>query len=111
MNTPHPGELRHRIHIGRTVNTINENGYPTETDTTIATVWAGITDAASKYYHEADVDNARHGLSFSIRWRHDVEPGMWVDWNGKRYTITSVGEFDFKRRYMKLVAEAVEGVA
>lgn len=111
MNTPHPGELRNRIRIGRTVSEINANGYPAETDTVIATVWAGITDAASQYYHEADADNAQRGLSFSIRWRRDIQPGMWVEWNGKKYTITSIGEFDFKRRYMKLVTEAVEGVA
>ena len=29
---PHPGELRHKIEIGYTENTINENGYPAPTD-------------------------------------------------------------------------------
>ncbi|MBQ3268346.1 MAG: phage head closure protein [Clostridia bacterium] len=110
MNVPRPGELRHRITIGRTINEVNANGYPATEDRILATVWAGIEDDASKYIYKADAANAQRGLQFSIRWRSDVQPGMWVEWNGKRHTITEIGEYDFKRRYLKLVTRSVEGV-
>ena len=110
MNIPHPGELRHRIIIGRTVNEVNANGYPIAEDRTLVTVWAGIEDDASKYIYRADAANAQRGLRFFIRWRGDVQPGMWVEWDGKKHTITEIGEYDFKRRYLKLITQSVEGV-
>ena len=27
MNLPHPGELRHKVSIGKTENAVNANGY------------------------------------------------------------------------------------
>ena len=47
MKIPHPGELRHLVEIGRTVNAVNENGYPVETDQTICRVWAAAEDDSS----------------------------------------------------------------
>ena len=73
MKIPHPGELRHLVEIGRTVNAVNENGYPVETDQTICRVWAAAEDDSSRYFFSADAENAGRGLAFIIRWRADVE--------------------------------------
>lgn len=110
MNIPHPGQLRHRLQIGHTVNTVNENGYPVETDTVICSVWTGIEDDSSRYFFSGDTENAERGLAFIIRWRSDVRPGMWVLWNGEKRVITQIGEYDFKGRYMRLVTSASKGV-
>ena len=37
---PHPGDLKHLIEIGYTVNTVNTNGYPEPVDTVLCRVWA-----------------------------------------------------------------------
>lgn len=110
MNIPHPGQLRQRLRIGNTFNTVNENGYPVETDTVICSVWAGIEDASSRYFFSGDAENAERGLAFVIRWRSDVRPGMWALWNGEKYIITQIGGYDFQRRYMRLVTSASKGV-
>ena len=110
MHIPHPGQLRHLVEIGQTVNTVNENGYPEAVDQVICRVWAGAEDDSSRYFFSADAENAERGLAFIIRWRGDIRPGMWVRWNGEKQLITKQGEFDFRRRYMKLTTEAVKGV-
>ena len=45
---PHPGNLRHLVEIGKTDNTINENGYPEPVDTVICKVWASATDTQER---------------------------------------------------------------
>lgn len=110
MGIPHPGELRHKIQIGQTLSVTNENGYPAESDSILYHVWAGIEDDSSRWYRAADVNNAKRGLSFVVRWIAGVQPGMWVLWNGDKQWITKIGEYDFKRRYMKLTTTAVKGV-
>ena len=111
MNLPHPGELRHKVSIGKTENAVNANGYPEATDTVVCRVWAGITDdASSRYFSSSGAENAQRGLNFVIRWRNDVKAGMWVMWNDEKQLITEIGEYDFKRRYMKLLTQSVKGV-
>ena len=110
MKIPHPGELRHLVEIGRTVNAVNENGYPVETDQEVCRVWAAAEDASSRYFFAADAENAGRGLCFIIRWRADVQPGMWVKWNGEKQNIIALGEYDFKCRYLQLTTESVKGV-
>ena len=39
QSSPHPGQLRHMVEVGRTVNAVNENGYPVETDEIVCRVW------------------------------------------------------------------------
>ncbi len=113
QSIPHPGQLRHMIEIGRTVNAIKENGYPEETDETVCRVWAAIEDDSSRRARIAFVgqaETAERGLCFAIRWRGDIQPGMWVLWRGEKQTITKLGEFDFKRRYLKLSTVLAKGV-
>jgi len=110
LHIPHPGELRHMVEICQTINTVNENGYPVAADQVVCRVWAAAEDDSSRYFFSADSENAERGLAFIVRWRSDIQPGMWVMWNGERQIITKLGEYDFKRRYMKLSTEAVKGV-
>ena len=110
MKMPHPGDLRHMITIGSTVNEINDNGYPEDTEVIFCRVWAGMEDASGKWFESADAENVQRGIRFIIRWRCGVSAGMWVEYEGRRYTITEIGEYDFKRRYLQLTTEHVQGV-
>ena len=76
----------------------------------VCRVWAAAEDDSSRYFFSADAENAGRGLAFIIRWRADVQPGMWVKWNGEKQNITALGEYDFKRRYLKLTTESAKGV-
>jgi len=107
---PHPGQLRHMVEIGRTVTTANENGYPVKADEVFCRVWAAVEDDSSRYLIAGDAETAERGLCFIIRWRGDVQPGMWVRFRDEKYGITKLGEYDFKRRYLKLTTASSNGV-
>lgn len=108
--TPHPGDMTHMIAIGETVNAINENGYPVEADSTVCTVHAAIEDASGRWFFGGDADAVRREIRFVIRWRSDVAEGMWVEYDGKRRTITQITEYDYRKRYMLLATQNIEGV-
>ena len=81
-----------------------------ETEQVICQVWAKAEDCDSRYFTSGDVENTERSIWFTIRWRNDVQPGMWVLWNGRKQIITEIGEYDFKRRYLRLSTKAVKGV-
>lgn len=102
--SPHPGNLRHRIEIGYTQSTVNENGYPDAEDIVLCRVWADATDAGNQHYRSADVMNTEAVINFTIRYRADVVPGMWVKFRGKKWIISTLGEYGFRRDYLGLKA-------
>jgi len=88
----------------------NPAGFPVETEQVVCQVWAKAEDCDSRYFTSGDAENTERGIWFTIRWRNDVRPGMWVLWNGQKQIITENGEYDFKRRYLRLTTKAVKGV-
>ena len=75
---PHPGDLRHLVEIGHTINEINENGYPESTDVVVCKVWAAVIDAGNQHYRAADVMNTEAVINFTIRYRTDIKSNS--DW-------------------------------
>ena len=108
---PHPADLRHRIEIGYTQNTVNANGYPESEDVVLCRVWAAATDAGSQNDHSADVRNTETVVSFTIRYRADVVPGMWVLFRGKKWMISALREYGFRRIYLDLKTSNVECIS
>lgn len=99
---PKAGDLRHRISVGRTVTTTNENGYPVESDVIICRVWASARDAGYREFFEAAASNLEDVVNFAIRYRADIEPGMWVEYEGQRREIVQVNGFDHLRDFLLL---------
>ena len=110
MAMPHPGQLRNLVDIGRSVNALNGNGYAVETDEVVCRVWASVEDGSSRYLVAGDAGTAARGLVFVIRWRGDVAPGMWVRFRDEKHRIEKVEEYDFKRRYLRLITTSAKGV-
>ena len=109
--TPHPGDLKHRVEIGYTEHVVSEHGYPQETDIVICRVWASATDAGNQHYRSADVMNTEAVVNFTIRYRADIKPGMWVKFHGEKWTISTLGEYSFRRDYLGLKASVAKGVS
>ena len=107
---PHPGDLRHRITIGMTENIINENGYPEPQETVICQVWASANDAGNQYYLSADAQNAENVVNFTIRYRSDIQPGMWVLFQKKKWKIEALTQYSYQKSYLVLKASVAEGV-
>ena len=99
---PHPGDLRHLVEIGYTENTVNQNGYPVPHD---------VVDAGNQHYRAADVMNTEAVINFTIRYRADIKPGMWVRFRGEKWDISTLGEYAFKRTYLGLKASLSKGVS
>lgn len=108
---PHPGDLRHLVEIGYTENTINENGYPEPHDVIVCRVWAAVTDAGNQYFRSADVVNTDAVVNFTIRYRSDIKPGMWVSFENEKWFISTLGEYSFRRKYLGLKASISKGVS
>ena len=109
-SSPHPGDLKHLVEIGYTENTVNENGYSEPTDTVVCRVWAAAVDAGNQHFRSADVMNTEAVINFTIRYRTDVKPGMWVRFQGEKWNISTLGEYQFKRTYLGLKATLSKGV-
>ena len=70
----------------------------------------GAFQAGFDAFVAGDAETAVHGLCFIIRWRGDIQPGMWVRFWDEKHGITKLGEYDFKRRYLKLTTTSSKGV-
>ena len=101
----------HTVQIGYTENVINENGYPTPTDRILCTVWASDIDAGNQHFRAADVVNTEQVVNFTIRYRPDVKPGMWVLFRGEKWDISTLGEYAFAKTYLGLKASLGKGVS
>ena len=99
---PKAGDLRHRIVVGRTATTTNENGYPVETDTIVCNVWSSARDAGYREFFEAAAGNLEDVTNFAIRYLPGIEPGMWVEFKGQRREIVQVNGFDHLRDFLLL---------
>ena len=110
-SSPHPGDLRHLVEIGYTENTINANGYPEPTDIVLCRVWAAAVDAGNQHYRSADVMNTEAVVNFTIRWRNDVKPGMWVRFEDEKWDISTLGVYGFSHNYLGLKASIAKGVS
>ena len=90
--TPHPGDLWHLVEIGYTENAIDANGYPEPKGVVVCRVWASAVDAGNQHYRSADVRITEQVINFTIRYRDDVKPGMWVRFRGEKWDISTLGE-------------------
>ena len=109
-SNPRPGDLRHLVEIGYTENTVNENGYPEPADIVVCKAWASADDAGNQTFFAADTENAEAVINFTIRYRSDVCPGMWVRFRDGKRVITTIGEYAFTHRYLGLKTSLVMGV-
>lgn len=110
---PHPGRLDHRITVGYTEHIVNENGFPEEVDTELCTIWSALEDAGNEYYRAADSINTEQVINFTIRYRKDIKPGMWVKWSGddNKWIIRMLNYYNFKKQYLGLKADRQLGVS
>ena len=99
------------IEIGYTQSTVNENGYPVPTEVLVCKVWSAVTDAGNQHYRSADVMKTEAVINFTIRYRPDIKPGMWVRFREKVWHISTLGEYGFRGDYLGLKASLSEGVS
>lgn len=88
---PSTGELRHRITIeyNASVGTIDSNGVPIESWTTLHTLWAKKVGLKASQFIQAAAVQAERECAFVIRYRAGIKAGMRIIEGTEIYEITS----------------------
>ena len=68
-----------------------------------------VPTPGNQHYRAADVMNTEQVINFTIRYRDDIKPGMWVRFRGEKWDISTLGEYSFKRTYLGLKASLSKG--
>ena len=61
--------------------------------------------------HPGVAMNTEQVVNFTIRYRSDVKPGMWVLFSGEKWEISTLGEYAFTKAYLGLKASVAKGVS
>ena len=107
---PHAGDLRRRVTIRESADTINSNGYQETVLREVCTVWAAIVDGAGSQSNTADAETVHYTTTVLIRYRSGIKPGMTVVYHhtGQEWQIVSVDAFQQDRHYLSLKCQRVE---
>ena len=57
------------------------------------------------------IPQRKRRINFTIRYRRDVKPGMWVKFQDEKWIISTLGEYSFKKTYLGLKASIAKGVS
>ena len=102
------GALRHRVVLETLAQTEGTSPAMTATYTELATVWAGIRTprGTSKLEGEAVTDAPSH--RFRMRYRSDVDLGVFMRWDGRRFQVLEVTNVDERKRWLEVLARELE---
>jgi SPP1 family predicted phage head-tail adaptor len=98
------GEFRYRIILKSKQNNVNDNGFNTETWTTVATVWSKVENLFGKEYFAAAAVHAENTVKFTIRFRKNLTPDMQIEFNNKDYDIVHIDNIKYGNRFIEIKA-------
>jgi SPP1 family predicted phage head-tail adaptor len=101
MRHPAIGRLRHRLALEAASRTPDGGGGASETWTTVAEVWAGITPTSGTEAVDADALTGRVSHEIVLRYRPDVAPVMRLRSATRLFEIAAVIDVDERRRWLK----------
>jgi len=101
-NTTNPGELRTSISLQRRSNTTDAGGFPVETWSTIATVWAKWVNVHGQEAWIAQTAQAGQAATVTIRYRSDIDPTCAVLKGSDRWEIISMDNVQERGEYLEL---------
>jgi len=104
-----PGELDQRIAFYDLVETSDDMGGDTVTDTLIDSAWAHVRPLSTREREEYQRVNAEASYVFVIRNRQDILEKYSIEWEGVRYNIRGIPQKKKRALYLDIVAE--RGVA
>ena len=103
------GDLRQRVTLLRPETAVNERGRRETTWTEAATVYAAKQDVSGREFYQAHAYNAEDIVTFTIRWRTDVNDRWRLRHHGTDYGILEVNHLGYMTDYLRLKCRAVTG--
>lgn len=101
------GDLRQVITLQRPVSTIGAHNRRAVEWTDVATVPAAMADVSGREFWEAQAYNAEDIVTFTIRWRADMDTTWRVRRGEVTYNIVEINRLGYMRDYMRLRCRAV----
>lgn len=103
------GDLRQSVTLIRPDTTIGEHSRRTTVWTDVATVPAAKADVSGREFFAAHAVNAEDIVTFTIRWRDDIDTTWRVRHGTAAYNILEVNHLGYMRDYMRLKCRNVTG--
>ena len=103
------GDLRQEIVLKRPVAAVNDRGRPVNGWESAATVMAGKADVSGREFYQAQAVHAEDTVTWTIRWRDDIDTTWRVSHHGVEYEILEVNHLGYLRDYLRLRTRRVTG--
>ena len=103
------GDLRQTVTLMKPVTTLGEHNRRTITWTDAATVPAAKSDVSGREFFQAHAVNAEDIVTFTIRWRDDIDETWRVKHGTTVYGVLEVNHLGYMRDYLRLKCRNVKG--
>ncbi len=103
------GDLRQWVTLIRPDTTLGEHNRRSTTWTDVATVPAAKSDVSGREFFQAHAVNAEDIVTFTIRWRDDIDTTWRVRHGGATYGVLEVNHLGYMRDYLRLKCRSVTG--
>ena len=103
------GDLRHPVTLQRPVVTISDRGRPVTGYEDAARVMAGKADVSGREFFVAQAYQAEDVVTWTIRWRDDIDSTWRLVHHGQAYAILEVNHLGYMRDYLRLKTRLVTG--
>ena len=104
------GDLRQLVTLIRPDTTTGEHNRRSTVWTTVAeNVPAAKSDVSGREFFQAHAVNAEDIVTFTIRWRDDIDETWRVKHGSATYNVLEVNHLGYMRDYMRLKCRMVQG--
>lgn len=103
------GDLKHPVTLLKPVTTTGEHNRRKTEWTEVANAMADKSDVSGREFFSAHAVNAEDIVTFTIRWRDDIDSTWRVKHGATTYNILEVNHLGFMRDFLRLKCRAVTG--
>jgi len=103
------GDLRQWVTLIRPDTTVGDHNRRTTVWTEVGTVPAAKADVSGGEFFTAHAVNAEDIVTFTIRWRSDIDTTWRVRHGSAVYNILEVNHLGYMRDYLRLKCRSVTG--
>lgn len=103
------GDLRHPITLQRPERGIDAKGRPVTAWVDVITVYAGKSDVSGREFYAAQAYHAEDTVTFTLRWREDVQKTWRLKHGGTVYEIIEINHLGYMRDYLRMKCKAITG--
>lgn len=101
------GDLRHRITIQCPARSKDAHGRIVSEWQPLCEIYAAVRNVSAREFFAAAAVHMEDVVTFSIRWRSDIDSSMRIIFRGNAYGIMEVNHLSYQGDYMTIKARLV----